>query len=72
MEGDHFDRIFKLHESKCSIISAGSDKIKYLLPYLKISETLWVSLDKDQMESHNSKVISFDKNDANNELIYLF
>ena len=72
IEENHFDRIFKLHNSNSPIIPAGSDDIKYLLPFLRISELLWASLDIDEIEKHNTKVISSNKNDTHNELNFWF
>ena len=57
MEGGHFDRIFKIYSSKSPIIPAGLDAITFLLPFLKISETLWKSLDIKEIKKHNSEVI---------------
>ena len=72
MEGGHFDRIFKIYSSKSPIIPTGSDEITFLLPLLKISETLWKSLDIEEIERHNSEVIKSNQNDANNELNFWF
>ena len=72
MEGGHFDRIFKIYSSKSPIIPAGLDAITFLLPFLKISETLWKSLDIKEIKKHNSEVIKSTQNDANNKLNFWF
>ena len=72
IEENHFDRIFKLHNSNSPIIPAGSDHIKFLLPLLRISELLWASLDVDEIEKHNTRVISSNKNDTHKELNFWF
>ena len=58
MEEEHFDRVFKLHTQTSPIVPCGSKHIEYLLPYLKISPTLWNSLDISVIEKHNSNIMS--------------
>ena len=72
MEEERFDRVFKLYNQTSPIVPCGSKHIEYLLPYLKISPTLWNSLDISVIEKHNSNIISRNKNDSNNELNFWF
>ena len=72
MEGSHFDCVFKLHDSISPIISARNDKIQFLLPFLKISKTLWSSLSTDIIKKHNTDLMKSGKMDINEELNFWF
>ena len=72
MEGSHFDGVFKLHDSTSPIIPAGTDKIQFLLPLLKISKTLWSSLSIDTIKRHNTDLIKSGEMDVNKELNFWF
>ena len=72
MEGSHFDRVFKLHNRRSPIIPSGSNQIEFLLPLLKISTTLWSSLNRESILEHNSTLIRSQTMDINHELNFWF
>ena len=72
MEGSHFDHVFKLYDSTIPIIPAGNNKIQFLLPFLKISKTLWYSLSTNIIKKHNIDLMKCYKIDINEELNFWF
>ena len=72
MVESHFDRVYKLHNRTSPIIPSGSSEIEFLLPLLKISKTLWSSLNLNSIYQHNSNLISNQTMDINHELNFWF
>ena len=68
----HYERLIIPYDQKSPLIPLGSESVTHLLPYLKISREVWVSISVDNVEQHNKEVLKRNKLDRNEELNYWY
>ena len=69
-EDQHYERLLIPYDQKSPLIPVGSSSVTHILPYMKISEQVWVSISVDNVKQHNKEVIDRNKLDRNKELNY--
>ena len=72
MEDQHYERVIIPFDQKSPLIPVGSVSVRHILPFLKISEKVWVSMSVDNVKQHNNEVIDTHELDRNKELNYWY
>ena len=68
----HYERLIIPHDQKSPLIPVGSSSVTHILPYLKFSEKVWVSISVDEVRQHNIKVLERNELDRDEELNYWY
>ena len=72
MEDQHYERVLIPFDQNTPLIPVGSVSVKHILPYMKVSEKVWVSMSVDNVKQHNKEVIDTHELDRNKELNYWY
>ena len=55
MEDQHYERVLIPYDQKSPLIPVGSSSVTHILPYMKISEKVWISISIDKMSNNITK-----------------
>ena len=72
MEDQHYERVLIPYDQKSPLIPVGSPSVTHILPYMKISEKVWISISVDNVKQHNNAVLDKNELDCNKELNYWY
>ena len=68
----HYERLLIPYNQTSPLIPVGSSSVIHILPFMKISKKVWVSISVDNIKQHNKKVLDRKELDRNKELNYWY
>ena len=68
----HYERLIIAYDQKSPLISVGSPSVTHILPYLKISQKVWISISVNNVKQHNKEVLKRNELDHNEEMNYWY
>ena len=68
----HYDRVLIPYNQTSPLIPVGSSSVNHILPFMRISKKVWVSISVDNIKQHNKEVLNRKELDRNKELNYWY